>query len=442
MLNLLGKLFDQAVGFLENSFAILMAMSPGELALFLWPFLFLELPRHLLTEIWYLGSALRKPESDEKLMFALELASEKPLVSVLLPGYNEAETLEHSVLSLREQSYPNIEIIVINDGSTDDMGKVARQLAERGWIRFFNFSARAGKSAATNFALEAARGEFVVVCDCDTTYDNDAIWYLMAEFYDPDVTAVGGNIRVRNAYANLLTRCQALQYIHSIGAGRRVLSELDMLSIVSGAFGAFRRSALKQFGSGDPGPGEDADITLKARISGGRIAFAPMAVCMTDAPDTWWAYWRQQLRWNRDTARFTLLKYHWFINPLHKHFRFTNMLIAMDILVFQFIFAILFPYYLVWLYVATDIFWHVMTIVLTLYVLVAYIHFSIALAFSERTGEDIRLFPYIPLYPLFLGGYLRFARLYAYVEELLVRGSTTDNYVPHYVRQQTRKLPW
>lgn len=442
MVTILVNLLDRAVQFLEDSVTIIATMSAGELVLFLWPFLFLELPRHLLTELWYLGSALNKPESDDRLWFALKLAREKPLVSVLLPGYNEAETLEHSILSLREQSYPNIEIIVVNDGSTDDMGKVAEQLAERGWVRFFHFSARAGKSAATNFALEAARGEFVVICDCDTTYDNDAIWHLLVEFHDPQVSAVGGHIRVRNAYTNLLTRCQALQYAHSIGTGRRVLSELDMLSIVSGAFGAFRRSALKQFGSGDPGPGEDADITLKTRISGGRIAFAPRAVCMTDAPDTWWGYWKQQLRWNRDTARLTLLKYHWFVNPFHEHFRVTNLLVALDILVFQLIFAVIFPYYLVWLYLASDIFWHIMTIVLILYVSVSYLHFSIALALSERPREDIRLFPYIPLYPLFLGVYLRFARLYAYVEEILVRGSTTDNYVPHYVRQQTRKFPW
>lgn len=442
MLNTIWNLLDPGVRFIETTLSVLASMSPIEFVLFLWPFLFLELPRHLFTEIWYLRTALKKLPSEAKLRFVLQLAQEQPLVSVLLPGYNEEDSLEISVQSLLEQSYPNIEIIVVNDGSEDKMGEVARRLAERGWVRFFNFSARAGKQAAANFALGAAKGEYVVICDCDTTYDNDAIWHMLAEFYDPEVTAVGGNIRVRNAYANLLTRCQALQYLHSIGTGRRVLAELDMLSIVSGAFGAFRTSVLWSFGSGDPGPGEDADITMKARIAGGRIAFAPDAVCMTDVPDTWWAYWKQQLRWNHDTARLTLLKYLWFVNPFHKNFRTTNLLVALDILVFQLIFAIIFPFYLVWLYTNSDIFWHIMASVFALYIFFEYIHFAIGLAFSERPKADLKLLPYVPIYVLFLGVYTRFARLYAYVDELLLRKSAHDNYVPDYVRRQTRKEPW
>lgn len=187
MLNSIWNLLDPGVRFVETTLSILASMSPIEFVLFLWPFLFLELPRHLFTEIWYLRTALKKLPSEEKLRFVLQLSQEQPLVSVLLPGYNEEDSLEISVQSLLEQSYPNLEIIVVNDGSKDKMGEVARRLAERGWVRFFNFSARAGKQAAANFALGAARGEYVVICDCDTTYDNDAILHMLAEFYDPEV---------------------------------------------------------------------------------------------------------------------------------------------------------------------------------------------------------------------------------------------------------------
>jgi cellulose synthase/poly-beta-1,6-N-acetylglucosamine synthase-like glycosyltransferase len=100
------------------------------------------------------------------------------------------------------------------------------------------------------------------------------------------VGAVSGSLGVRNASASLITRHQAIEYAIGIALGRIVQDSLGILSIVSGAFGAFRRAALEQVGGQDVEVGEDADLTMKLRRAGWRIRFAPDAHALTDAPET------------------------------------------------------------------------------------------------------------------------------------------------------------
>ncbi|MDN5873065.1 MAG: glycosyltransferase family 2 protein [Sinobacteraceae bacterium] len=417
-----------------------LSLSPWELFLALWPFLLIEMPRYVLSEFIVLCLSFRR-EPPEKTQFRAALSTAPPLVSVLLPGYNEAETLETTVIALREQTYPNMEIIVVSDGSTDGMDAVGRRLAARGWIRYFEHHIRGGKSSAANFALNAARGDYIVICDADSTFDTESIWHLMVEFYRPEVTAVAGNLRARNAAVNLLTRCQAMQYLMSIGVGRRVSEWLGILFIVSGAFGAFKRDVLLGSGGWDTGPGEDADLTTKVRVAGGEVAFAPAAMCMTDVPDKWYAYFRQQMRWNRSTVRFRLRRYRWLLSPRGRNFRWSNLLGMLDIILFQIIFTFIFPFYIVWLYFTyPDLFGYLLAGIVILYIAVNYIHFAVALAFSERKRLDLGLLPYIPLYGLFMGWWLRIVRLISYLDEWIFRSSFKEPYVPEYVQSQSREF--
>ncbi|AMO68739.1 biofilm PGA synthesis N-glycosyltransferase PgaC [gamma proteobacterium BDW918] len=436
-------LINSIVGYVEASLAMLFSLSPLHLVMLLWPFLLLSVPRFVLTEVFALYQALR-PEPEAKRQFRQRLQINPPLVTVLLPGYNERDTLETTVLSLREQSYPNMEIVVVNDGSTDGMGEVGRMLANRGWVRYFEHRMRGGKSSAANFALNAARGEYVVICDADSTFDSDSIWHLLVEFYRPEVAAVAGNLRVRNADANLLTRLQAMQYVFGIGVGRRVSAMLGILFIVSGAFGALRRSTLIATGGWETGPGEDGDVTVKARVAGGDVAFAPEAMCMTDAPDAWWPYYRQQLRWNRSMIRFHVRKYGWLFNPFRRPFDVRNLIANIDTVLYQLALSITFPIYLGWLYLNhNDIFYPLMLVVLMLYTAINYLHFFVALALSERPWLDLKMFPYIPLYGLFMGFYLRVVRLIAYADEYFLRTSYRESYVPEHIQKQSRMYdPW
>jgi len=436
-------LLENLIGFFDTTLSIFLSMTPEQFLLVFWPFLLLSVPRYVLSEIAILLLSFQR-EPSEKIQFRAWLENNPPLVSVLLPGYNEADTLEGTVVALREQTYPNFEIIVVSDGSTDGMDEVGRRLAQRGWIRYFEHQVRGGKSSAANFALNAAHGDYIVICDADSTFDSDSIWHLMAEFYRPEVTAVAGNLRVRNFNTNLLTRCQALQYLMSIGVGRRVTAWLGILFIVSGAFGAFRREAMEGTGGWDTGPGEDADLTLKTRLIGGEVAFAPGAMCMTDVPDKWYAYFRQQMRWNRSTVRFRLRKFGWILKPLSRPFNWPNLIGTLDIVLFQIVFAFVFPFYLIWLYASyPHLFWYLLAGVTMMYVVVNFIHYAIALALSERPAMDLKLLPYVPLYGLFMGWWLRTVRLLAYMDEWFFRSSYKEPYVPHYVQEQSRKPnPW
>ncbi len=437
MLNEFSVAFGQ---FWSECWALVEALTPWELALIMWPFVFLSIPRYILSELIVLGQVFRT-EPAEKVRFRQQLAMQKPLVSILLPGYNEAETLETTVLSLREQSYPNLEIIVVSDGSTDGMDEIGRRLARRGWIRYFEHRQRGGKSSAENFAANAARGDYMVICDADSTFDRDSVWHLLVEFYDPEVQAVAGNLRVRNATTNLLTRCQAIQYLFSIGVGRRASAAAGTLSIVSGAFGALRSSVVRQVGGWEAGPGEDGDLTTKICLAGGKVGFAPRAMCMTDAPDIWWGYFRQQLRWNRSVVRFRIRKYRGIFNPFSRTFSTRNLLAALDEVVFEVIFAISLPIYVTWMLLNhAEMFWQVTALVSVLYVLVNVFHYFIALAVSERPNLDWPMAPYLPLYGFFTGLYLRTVRLLAYADEYIFKRSYWETYVPEYVQAQSRKF--
>lgn len=432
--------FHSLVMFLAATWHFFASLTPEQMFVTFWPFLLIAAPRYLFSEFAIVALSLRRKPA-RKARFRAALAADPPLVSVLLPGFNEAETLETTVLSLREQSYPNFEIIVVSDGSTDGMADVGRRLARRGWVRFFEHHIRGGKSSAANFALRAARGDYIVICDADSTFDTDSIWYLMVEFYRPEVTAVAGNLRARNVGCNLLTRCQAMQYLMSLGVGRRVSAWLGILFIVSGAFGAFRREPLVGTGGWDTGPGEDADLTTKARVAGGQVAFAPRAMCMTDVPDRWYAFFRQQMRWNRSTVRFRLRRYRWLLYPLRRPFSWTNLIGMLDIVMFQIIFAAIFPFYLAWLYFTyPGLFGYLVVGVMLLYVGVNYVHFAVMMFFSERKRLDLKLLPYVPLYGLFMGWWLRIVRLIAYIDEWLFKRSYKEPYVPEYVQAESRRF--
>lgn len=116
---------------------------------------------------------------------------------------------------------------------------MCRRFARYPQVRFFLLAEREGKSAALNYGFQVSRGDFVVNMDSDSTVDRDAIWNLLARFQDPNVGCVSGNLGVRNAHINLLTRFQALEYLLSITVGRWFKASVGILSVVTGAFGAF-----------------------------------------------------------------------------------------------------------------------------------------------------------------------------------------------------------
>ena len=352
-------------------------------------------------------------------------------VSLLLAGHNEGGCLEKAIAALQEQTYRNFEIIVVDDGSTDDMAEVGMRLFRRGAVdRFLSTGIRGGKSAAANLGLSYCSGDVVLIADIDTTFDRDAVEQLIKPFADPRVGAVSGNLAVRNTDATLISRFQAIQYLMSISLGRRVTDMLGTLFIASGAFAAFRRNALQGIGGWEVGPGEDADITVKLRRSGWKVRFQPYAWALTDVPEQTLQLFRQRLRWNRSLVRVRVRKFACVFNPLQKNFRLADALGHLDIIFYQGLMPLGFYVYLIWLfafYGAEALF--ILGAVSLVYVAASLVTFLIAVGVSGHYG-NIRLLPYVPGYAVFNAFLLRAVSVYSYLDELLFRKSYKDTYVP------------
>jgi cellulose synthase/poly-beta-1,6-N-acetylglucosamine synthase-like glycosyltransferase len=223
----------------------------------------------------------------------------RPLVSVIIPARNEEKVIGSTIRSVLESDYEPKEVVVVDDGSTDRTFEIAsiyqgpkvkvlrRELGGR------------GKARALNFGLRFARGEVIVLMDADTIISRDAIKELVRKLQDPRVSAVAGNVMVRNK-VNLLTKLQAIEYIATFHLFRKGLSVLGAVPIISGALGAFRRNVLESSGLYDIDTlTEDFDVTLKALKSGKIVQASSYALAFTEAPEKLKSLYRQRLRWYR-----------------------------------------------------------------------------------------------------------------------------------------------
>jgi cellulose synthase/poly-beta-1,6-N-acetylglucosamine synthase-like glycosyltransferase/spore germination protein YaaH/peptidoglycan/xylan/chitin deacetylase (PgdA/CDA1 family) len=226
-----------------------------------------------------------------------------PLVSVLIPCFNEEKVIASSVSRILESNWTRLEVIVLDDGSTDGTAaEVQRHFGGDPRVRLISF-ANAGKALALNRGLDQVHGEIVVALDADTLFPPNTIGRLARWFVDPRVGAVAGNALVGNR-RNLLTRWQALEYVTAQNLERRALAALGAVTVVPGAVGAWRRSTLETLG-GYPSDtlAEDQDLTLAAQFAGWRIEFDPDARAYTEAPETVAGLLKQRFRWSFGTLQ-------------------------------------------------------------------------------------------------------------------------------------------
>jgi cellulose synthase/poly-beta-1,6-N-acetylglucosamine synthase-like glycosyltransferase len=218
-------------------------------------------------------------------------------VSVLIPAFNEARVIEASVRRILASTGPRIEVIVIDDGSTDGTSAVvARAFGIDPRVRLLTLE-NGGKARALNTALRQARGDVVIALDADTQFEGDTIATLARWFADPRIGAVAGNAKVGNR-TNVVTRWQALEYVTAQNLERRALAALGAVTVVPGAVGAWRRVALDAVG-GYPEDtlAEDQDLTIAIQRAGWRVACDNDAVAWTEAPETVRALFKQRFRW-------------------------------------------------------------------------------------------------------------------------------------------------
>jgi len=231
-----------------------------------------------------------------------QIASYKPKVAVLIPAYNEEKVIERTVRSALDSDYPNLHVIVIDDGSRDHTLEVARrafaQEEAEGRVLILT-KPNAGKAEALNYGLEHLTDEEIFVgIDADTIIAPDAISHLVPHFMNPEVAAIAGNAKVGNR-VNLWTRWQALEYITSQNFERRALNTMGAVSVVPGAIGAWRVSAVREAGGYHVDTvAEDADLTMALLRRGYRVEYEDQALAYTEAPTNANGLMRQRFRWS------------------------------------------------------------------------------------------------------------------------------------------------
>jgi cellulose synthase/poly-beta-1,6-N-acetylglucosamine synthase-like glycosyltransferase len=222
---------------------------------------------------------------------------------VLIPCFNEEKVIAGSIARILESSWTRLEVIVLDDGSSDDTsGQVERAYGADARVQLLRFP-NGGKAAALNKGLAVAKGEVVVALDADTLFPPDTIGRLVRWFSDAKIGAVAGNALVGNRL-NLITRWQALEYVTAQNLERRALAALGAVTVVPGAVGAWRRKALEELG-GFPGEtlAEDQDLTIAVQRAGWRVEFDPSARAYTEAPDNLQGLLKQRFRWSFGTLQ-------------------------------------------------------------------------------------------------------------------------------------------
>lgn len=224
-------------------------------------------------------------------------------VSVLIAAYNERPVIARTIDAVLASEPPPLEVIVVDDGSSDGTAdEVAARFASHERVRLLR-QANGGKASALNRAIAASRGDVLVCLDADTLFTPSTLTHLVRHFWDPNVGAVAGNVKVGNR-VNVWTRWQALEYITSQNLDRRAYALLDGITVVPGAVGAWRRDAVVQAGGFQEDTlAEDMDLTWRVRRAGWRIANETRALGFTEAPDSLQTLYRQRFRWTFGTLQ-------------------------------------------------------------------------------------------------------------------------------------------
>ncbi|HTQ28982.1 MAG TPA: polysaccharide deacetylase family protein [Puia sp.] len=271
--------------------------------------------------------------------------SHAPLVSIIVPAYNEEVNIVSSINHLLKTDYPNFEIIFVDDGSKDaTYARVNESLGGTPNVKIFTKS-NGGKASALNFGIQQSGAEFVVCIDADTKLMPDAVSKLMMHFSPRHgekgvVGAVAGNVKVGNQ-VNLLTRWQAIEYISSQNFERKAFAYVNAITVVPGAVGAFRKEAITLAGGFTIDTlAEDCDLTIRILRCGYTIENENKAIAMTEAPETLNMFFKQRFRWtfgvmqtfwkNRD------LLFNWNYKPL-------GWIAMPNILLFQYIIPSVIP---------------------------------------------------------------------------------------------------
>lgn len=223
-----------------------------------------------------------------------------PRVTVLIPAHNEASVIAHTLKAACRIDYPTYEVVVIDDGSSDDTAaQVRRFMVADARVRLVQKLVNEGKAMALNDALPLVNGEIVLTLDADAAPDPQILWRIVPHFRSPRVAAVTGNPRARNL-DTFLARLQAIEFSSIVSLLRRSQRVWGRIVTVSGVVAAFRRSAIFDVGGFSPDmPTEDIELTWKLQKRFYDVRYEARAIVWMTVPTTVKGLFKQRLRWAR-----------------------------------------------------------------------------------------------------------------------------------------------
>lgn len=226
-----------------------------------------------------------------------------PGITMLVAAYNEAASIEDTLVSISQQKYPGkLQVIVINDGSQDETAEIVRTAESRfPWLTLLDLKQNAGKAHALNEGLKLAEHDLVITVDADSYLHRVALINIVERYVadPPNTRAVAGKILVRNSRTNLLTKTQEWDYFLGISATKRLQSLYQGTLVAQGAFSIYDRNALIEVGGWPECVGEDIVLTWALLNAGYRIGHCEDACLFTNAPTTLKVFVKQRQRWAR-----------------------------------------------------------------------------------------------------------------------------------------------
>lgn len=351
----------------------------------------------------------------------LEENNYSPFVSIIIPAYNEAKVLKQSLNSLLELNYKNYEIIIVNDGSTDNTKEIAESYVgfhkgRNGNIKITLINKfNGGKSTALNAGIAFSNADFVLCMDGDSQLSEDSLKRAIRHFKDPNIGAVAGNVKVLNR-RRFLTDLQALEYIEGLNMARSAQSFIKAVNIIPGPVGLFRKAAIQDasYYSSDTFA-EDADLTLKILAKGWKIYYEPRAISYTEAPATFQQLLKQRYRWTRGIIQSIRKHKNLLFNPT---INFRNTLILWS----MFYEALIWPP----MNIAAHLFFIIAALVFGFSYLIifwwiglAILDFISALYCIAAEKEEARLLPYTIIYRMFFILVIDICKAMSTVEEFL-----------------------
>ena len=220
-----------------------------------------------------------------------------PPVSVIIPAHNEAALIVQTICSILADGYRHLEVLVIDDGSTDGTADLVRRHFGADPRVSVHLRPKAGKVAALNTALGLARHGIVVTVDADTAVRPGTIQKFARHFVDSRIAAVSGNVRVGNR-RTWISRFQSIEYVCAFNLERRALDLLGAITVVPGAGSAWRKRVIHDVGGFSADTlAEDTDLTLAIRRLGYGVRYDDEAIAYTEVPESTATLLRQRFRW-------------------------------------------------------------------------------------------------------------------------------------------------